>query len=100
MPELVNQFGRPIKKAELTREFAAPQIAGIRTVWTDSIASGLTPEKLVAVLRNAVDGDAREYLTLAEEIEEREDLAAVRKADWVGRRLGDQARTRVGATLD
>ena len=68
---LVDQFGRPVSTADLQKEMAAPQLAGIRTIWTNSVASGLTPGRLVALLNNSVDGDAQDYLTLAEEIEER-----------------------------
>ena len=69
--QLVDQFGRPIQKAELTREIAAPTLAGVRNIWTGSIASGLTPQRLAALLQGSVDGDHHDYLTLADEIEER-----------------------------
>jgi phage gp29-like protein len=36
------------------------------------VALGLTPAKLAQVMRDAADGDAREYLILAEEMEERD----------------------------
>ncbi len=69
---LVDQYGRPIKISELTREHAAPTLAGVRTIWDSSVASGLTPVRLANLLRDAAAGDTDAYLTLAEEIEERD----------------------------
>ena len=53
-------------------EHSAPTLTGIRTIWNDSVASGLTPVRLAGLLRAAADGDHHAYLTLAEEMEERE----------------------------
>lgn len=72
MAQLLGPDGRPIKRAELVREHARPSIAGIRQPWADSIALGLTPETLAMILRGAAQGDAADYVTLAEEIEERD----------------------------
>lgn len=69
---LLDAYGRPIRQGELSRELAAPTLAGVRTIWTGSVAAGLTPERLARVLRSAVEGDAHDYLTLAEELEERD----------------------------
>lgn len=69
---LYDAYGRPVRTQELTREIAAPALAGIRTVWNETVASGLTPGRLAALLKSAGDGDARGYLTLAEEMEERD----------------------------
>jgi len=68
---LLDQFGRPIEKTQLTRELAAPTLAGVRTIWTNQVASGLTPSRLARILRSAADGDHDDYLILAEEMEER-----------------------------
>ena len=65
--------GRPIKRAHLTREVAAPTLTGLRSVWSiGSVASGLTPSRLASLLNAATEGDALDYLILAEEMEERE----------------------------
>lgn len=74
MPEvtLYDAFNRPIKKQDLVREFAAPSLTGIRTLFTNTVASGITPERMASLLQRAVDGDASDYLTLAEEMEEKE----------------------------
>lgn len=69
---LVDQYGRPIKTGELQKEIAAPTLAGVRSIWNDSVASGLTPERLASLLQAAADGDHDSYLTLAEEMEERD----------------------------
>jgi len=69
---LYDYLNRPVKTRELTREQAAPTLTGIRTVWNDSYASGLTPAVLASLLRAAADGDHHAYLTLAEEMEERD----------------------------
>jgi phage gp29-like protein len=55
-----------------TQEFAAPELAGIRTLWVEAVAPGLTPQRLASILKAAEDGNPRDYLTLAEDMEERE----------------------------
>ncbi|MGR3466918.1 MAG: DUF935 domain-containing protein [Shimia sp.] len=72
MAGLIDQFGRPLKKQELVKELAAPGVTGVRPVWVESIASGLTPSRLSAILKEAAEGDLEAYLTLAEEMEERD----------------------------
>jgi phage gp29-like protein len=72
MATLVDQHGRPIRKEQLTEELAAPSLAGVRTVWTSAVTSGLTPRRLAALLQGAAEGDMHDYLTLAEEMEERD----------------------------
>ncbi len=69
---IVDQFGRPIEYDQLTQEVAAPRLTGVRQVWHQSVASGLTPGRLASLLQTAAEGDARDYLTLAEEMEERD----------------------------
>lgn len=72
MAGLLGPDGKPWKKAQLSDEVAVPTISGVRSVWTDTQASGLTPVKLAGMLKNASDGDPRDYLILAEEMEERD----------------------------
>ena len=69
---LYDAYGRPIRRDVLTQEIARGSMTGIRRVWNETVASGLTPERLAAILRNAGDGDHDDYLTLAEEMEERD----------------------------
>ncbi|MGE4296946.1 MAG: DUF935 domain-containing protein [Desulfovibrionaceae bacterium] len=73
MPTLYDAHGRPVRSADLVREHAAPSLTGVRQAWsTDTMANGLTPERLARILRNAAEGDHCDYLILAEEMEERE----------------------------
>lgn len=71
-PVLYGPDNLPIKREELKKEVAAPALAGVRTIWTNTVASGLTPERLANLLNRAPEGDANDFLTLAEEMEERE----------------------------
>ncbi len=64
--------GNPVKSADLKKELAAPTLSGVRTVWDQQVTGGLTPARLAAVLQNAAQGDMNDYLTLAEEMEERD----------------------------
>jgi phage gp29-like protein len=70
--QILDQYGEPVARRMLTQEIAAPELAGVRTLWHDSIASGLTPQRLASILQSADQGNLRDYLTLAEEMEERE----------------------------
>ena len=63
--------GRPIVIKTLSQEVATPTVAGVRRTHEERVASGLTPERLGTILRDAAEGNARSYLTLAEEMEER-----------------------------
>lgn len=69
---ILDRRGQPFKRGDLTREIAAPSLTGVRSVWTESLAAGLTPSRLAALLQTAAQGQARDYLTLAEEMEERD----------------------------
>ena len=60
-------------QSALTRERTAPSIAGVRNILTTHPASGITPERLAAFLREAEQpAGAARYLELAEEMEERD----------------------------
>lgn len=63
--------GQPIMKQVLSKEIASPTVAGVRRVHEERVATYLTPEKLGTILRGAAEGNGRDYLTLAEEMEER-----------------------------
>lgn len=76
MTDKIRLYGpdnRLLPEKELTREVAAPTLTGIRSVWGwQSAADHLTPQRLAAILRDAAEGNAYAYLTLAEEMEERD----------------------------
>ncbi|MCU0806555.1 MAG: DUF935 domain-containing protein [Candidatus Contendobacter sp.] len=59
-------------KTELTRELIGPALGGISRRFHIPIDQGLTLTQLTAVLRDADYGFADAYLTLAEEMEERD----------------------------
>lgn len=63
--------GLPIEKRLLAKEVASPTVAGVRRVHEERVAINLTPEKLGTILRTAAEGNGRDYLTLAEEMQER-----------------------------
>lgn len=72
MSQILGPDGRPVKSTSLTKPQAEPQVAGIRSPWHEPIASGLTPPRLASILRAAAEGEMRDFLILAEEMEERE----------------------------
>lgn len=71
---LLDAYGVPIKinRSALGEERAVPAITGIRHQFDDAIAPGLQPARLARTLRDAALGEMHDFLTLAEEIEERE----------------------------
>lgn len=71
IPQLLGPNGLPIDRSLLSKEVAAPTITGVRATHREAVASGLRPERLAGILRQAQMGNARDYLTLAEEMEER-----------------------------
>ncbi len=62
----------PEDKKLLSREVAPPELAGYRAFWDQSVARGLTPERLAGILMASKRGDHRLFLELAEEMEERD----------------------------
>lgn len=71
-PQLLGPDGLPIARQTLTQPIAEPQIGGVRNIFSEFVAPGLTPERLASVLRESAEGYGRDYLTMAEEMEERE----------------------------
>ena len=69
---IYDSHGNKVETKALTQELAGPSMTGMRQAWYDSVASGLTPEYLAAVLLAVDQGDITNYLTLAEEMEERD----------------------------
>jgi phage gp29-like protein len=63
--------GRPVVVKMLSEEIATPTVAGVRRTHEERVATRLTPERLGTILRDAAEGNARAYLTLAEEMEEK-----------------------------
>ncbi len=71
---ILDQYGKPVRKNRLGKEIAAPGLTGVRSLWNfGQVATGLTPAGMASVLRDAAEGgDHDAYLTLAEEMEERD----------------------------
>lgn len=69
---LYDHLGRPIKRNLLTKEIAEPNVASVRNIWHDSAANGLNPTALAEIVSAAERNDIVAYLTLAEEMEERD----------------------------
>lgn len=64
---------RHASKKALTQELARPRMTGLRQVWNPStVADGLTPQRLAAILKAAEIGNHHEQLELAEVMEERD----------------------------
>lgn len=72
MSRILGPDGQPIDLDVLGEAISAPSVSGIRQVWHASVAGGLTPARLAQLLEAAAEGDAHDYLTLAEEMEERD----------------------------
>jgi phage gp29-like protein len=72
---LLDQYGRPVQYELLKEEQAAATLAGVRNIYSIIDTSlGLTPEKIVLMLRQAEYGDPWLYLELAERMEEKDEL--------------------------
>ncbi|MBW4984749.1 DUF935 domain-containing protein [Mameliella sp. CS4] len=72
MTQLVDQWGRPVRRRELTREVAGPSLTGVRSPLTGYPGDGLDPRRLANILREADEGHPERQLELAEAMEERD----------------------------
>ena len=73
MMKIGDLLGRRRFTQTLTEEEAGPNSFGVRQAWdTSQVASSLKPQTLATIMKSAIAGDARAYLTLAEEMEERD----------------------------
>ena len=74
-PKLLDYLGREIDLGALRAEHAGPSVVGVRSVISTHPASRITPQRLGRILREAEtpgDGSSEDYVTLAEEMEERD----------------------------
>lgn len=69
---LTDKWGNIVDNQVLTQERAVPSITGIEHSFDAAVASMLLPTRLARIIRDAGRGDMHDFLTLAEEIEERE----------------------------
>jgi phage gp29-like protein len=75
MSQILDATGKPFKadKTVLSEDIAKAYTTSVRNPRPASVASTVTPSRLAGLLRSVVDGnDVEAYMTLAEEIEERD----------------------------
>ena len=75
MTTILDARGNPIKpdKPALGEDIALAHTTSVRNPRPNSVASTITPQRLGGLLRSVVDGNnPQDYMTLAEEIEERD----------------------------
>jgi phage gp29-like protein len=108
MTKLYDAYGNLVDTKLLKQELAAPGLGSVRQVISDHPSSGLTPKRLANLLRAAECGDAKAYLELAEDMEDKYPLYAAqlrtRKLacaglDVVVKSAGDKADDRKAADL-
>ena len=69
---ILDHLGRPIERRTLTEEVAGASVTGVRSILSTHPATGISPERMASILREAeTPGGASDYLELAEEMEER-----------------------------
>lgn len=61
-----------IKTAQLTVPQGTTKVGSVRSPHREDVASTLTPQRLASIMRQADNGNIEAYLTLAQEIEERD----------------------------
>lgn len=71
-PQLLDRWGRPLRREKLKQEIAAPTVGGVRSPISGYPGDGLDPVRLANILKAADQGDPIQYLELAETIEERD----------------------------
>lgn len=69
---LVDQYGNPIRKAELKRELMTPTLTGVLSSRRQYESSGIDPQRLALLLREAEHDDPTKYLEFAEDMEEKD----------------------------
>ncbi|HDZ3785760.1 TPA: DUF935 family protein, partial [Vibrio cholerae] len=73
--QFLDARGQPLKadKTVLAEDIARAYTTGVRNPRPTSVASTITPQRLAGLLRSVIDGtDPEAYMTLAEEMEERD----------------------------
>lgn len=72
---LVDAYGRPVYTELLREDEAGPTLGGVRNIFSSIDTSiGLTPDRVLEMLRQAEYGDPWLYLELAERMEEKDEL--------------------------
>lgn len=71
-PVILDAWGRPMDRVSLTQEVAAPRMGTARSPSPGYPGDGLNPVRLANLLRAADLGQPKQFLELAEQIEERD----------------------------
>ncbi len=69
---ILDAYGRPVDTTSITKEQAGPSHTDQRSPTRTSVADAITPKRLGSILRMTDQGDVEAYLTLADEMEERD----------------------------
>ena len=70
---IVDAQGRAMKRPDLLAEVVHASTTGVYQAWTaESVSASLDPARLRSILNAAAQGDHQAYLTLAEEMEEKD----------------------------
>lgn len=69
---LLDYQGRPVSPANLRQEEAFAHTQTVRSPWDDTVATGMTPEEVVAFLRAASLGEHETYVQFAADMERRD----------------------------
>jgi phage gp29-like protein len=69
---ILDSRGRPIEKADIERREGRVRTFPEPTSWQRSVATGMDPQRMASLLRNADAGDQLDFLSLAIEMEERD----------------------------
>lgn len=72
MAQLLDQYGKPVRTSDLTRQVSGPTMLGQRPAIITTPIGGLTPATLAALLNAADTGDSLAWLECAEELERRD----------------------------
>ena len=70
--KLVDQFGQPLKRSDLKKEIAGATTTGVRQILQNQCITGLNPQLIASYMQQANQGDMDGYLSMAEEIEEKD----------------------------
>ncbi len=72
MPVILDHNGRPFTKEQVRRQDGRVRTFPEAAHWQRSVATGMEPQRMAALLRGADCGDQLDLLTLATEMEERD----------------------------
>ena len=72
MAQLIDQYGKPLRRNDLLNEQASPTVSGVRSTLYKGVTGDLNPSKLARILKAAESGDTTSFLTMAEELEEKD----------------------------